>query len=359
MSEKIQKELQLYREKIDHIDLRLLELINERASMAQKIGEIKGTAAVYNPEREAKVLNRLREKNIGPLSDESVIRLFREIMSECLALEKPLSVAYLGPQGTFTQQATIRQFGHAAKTIACQSIDEAFHLVEIRQADYLVVPIENSTEGGVGRTLDLLVSTPLLVHGEVTLRIHHQLLSKANQLKDVKKILAHPQALAQCHEWLNKNLNLVPKIPVSSNAEGAKIAQDDPSIASIGSIIAAEIYQLNVLGFNIENEANNSTRFLALGHQTTQSTGNDKTSLIISAPNQPGAVHYLLEPFSQHKISMSKLESRPSRGGLWEYIFFIDIEGHIQDKNVQLALDELKKRASFVKWIGSYPVSPL
>lgn len=359
MSKKLQQELQPYREKIDNIDSQLLELMNERARTAQKIGDIKGTAAVYNPEREASVLNRLRNKNTGPLSDESVVRLFREIMSECLALEKPLSIAYLGPEGTFTQQAAIRQFGHAAKTIACQSIDEAFHLVEIKQADYLVAPVENSTEGAVGRTLDLLISTPLLVHGEVTLRIHHQLLSKASQLKDIQEVLAHPQALAQCHEWLNKHLSFAKRVPVSSNAEGAKLAQEDPSIASIASIIAAEIYQLNNLGTNIENEATNSTRFLVLGHQTTQSTGNDKTSLIVSAPNQPGAVHYLLEPFSQHRISMSKLESRPSKGGLWEYVFFIDIEGHVQDENIQLALNDLKKRASFVKWIGSYPISPL
>ncbi|MFH4415885.1 MAG: prephenate dehydratase [Neisseriaceae bacterium] len=349
-----------YRLSIDEIDTQILELINKRAGLAQQIGLLKGTTVAYRPEREALILDKLRLKNPGPLSDSSVTRLFREIMSECLALERVLQVACLGPEGSFTQQATIQQFGQAAKVISCSSVAESMTLTEKRETDYTMVPVENSTEGAVNRTLDLLVSTPLLIQNELTLQIHHQLLSCCNKISQIKKILAHPQALAQCRGWIERNLNPhVLVIPTNSNAEGAKRAKEDPSAAALASSIAAKIYQLNILAIDVEDEVANTTRFLVLGHQKVPATGKDKTSLIVSAPNQPGTIHRLLEPFSRYQISLTKLESRPSKSGLWDYIFFIDFLGHIQDETVSNAMKVLKERALFVKWLGSYPRAPL
>ncbi|WP_066568198.1 prephenate dehydratase [Snodgrassella sp. CFCC 13594] len=353
-------QLKPHRDAIDNIDETVLRLLNERASHAHAIGELKGTKAVYRPEREAAVLQRIQALNQGPLPDEAVARLFREVMSECLAVERPLSITYLGPQGTFTEQAAIKHFGHAAHTLPCISIDECFRQVEARQADYVVAPVENSTEGSVGRSLDLLVSTSLTACGEVVLRIHHHLLRRVSHVANIRKVYAHAQALAQCHEWLSKNLpNDVARISVASNAEAARLASEDESAAAIASQTAAERYQLSALANNIEDEPNNTTRFLVLGNQNTSATGRDKTSLIVSAPNKAGAVHGLLKPFSNHGVSMTKLESRPSRAGLWEYVFFIDIEGHHQDKTIQAALKELSERAAFVKLIGSYPTAVL
>ncbi|MBR6026887.1 MAG: prephenate dehydratase [Neisseriaceae bacterium] len=353
------KELQPHRDAIDNIDAQILNLLNQRATHAHKIGELKGTGVVYRPDREAAVLNRLRKLNDGPLSDTAVVRLFREVMSECLALERPLSICYLGPEGTFTHLAALKHFGHAAQTTACATIDEAFRMVEARQADYLVAPVENSTEGAIGRTLDLLVSTSLNVCGEVVMRIHHNLLRKIANMEGIQKIYAHPQALAQCHEWLNKNLSQAQRIPVSSNAQGALLATEDESSVAIASSLAAERYQLQQIAFNIEDEPNNTTRFLVLGQQNPNSTGKDKTSLVVGAPNRAGSVHRLLQAFSDYGVSMTKLESRPAKNMLWEYVFFIDIEGHQQDENVAKSLNVLEEQASFVKRLGSYPASYL
>lgn len=350
--------LKPHREAIDQIDQNILNLLNQRAVHAQKIGELKGGGVVYRPEREAEVLRRIQSLNPGHLSNEAVARLFREIMSECLAVERPLTIAYLGPEGTFTQLAAIKHFGHAAKTQACVSIDEAFRLVEARTADYVVAPVENSIEGAVGRTLDLMVSSSLKACGEVVLRIHHHFLRKTKDMKNICCVYAHAQALAQCHEWLNKNLpNDIARVPVASNAEAARLAGEDESACAIASQAAAELFKLEKLASNIEDEPNNTTRFLVLGHQATGSTGHDKTSLIVSAPNKPGVVHSLLLPFATHGVSMTKFESRPSKAGLWDYVFFIDIEGHVQEPNVQAALNELTEKAAFVKHIGSYPVA--
>lgn len=355
--------LKPHRDAIDAIDSRIVSLLNERATHARAIGELKGTGTVYRPEREAEVLQRVQALNRGPLPDEAVARLFREMMSECLALERPLQIAYLGPEGTFTQLAAIKHFGHAAKTVPCTTVDESFRLVEARQADYVVAPVENSTEGSVGRTLDLLVASPLRACGEVVLRIHHHLLRHPEStagMGGLSKIYAHAQALAQCHEWLNKNLpENVARISVSSNAEAARLAQADPNAAAIASQAAAERYGLAKLASNIEDEPNNTTRFLVLGWQDTQTTGRDKTSLIVSAPNKVGAVHTLLQPFADCGVSMTKLESRPSRAGLWEYVFFIDIEGHEHQESVQAALAALSERAAFLKIIGAYPMAVL
>jgi chorismate mutase/prephenate dehydratase len=352
--------LKLHRDAIDQIDVDILHLLNQRAQHARDIGEIKGGGIIYRPEREAQVLRRIKSLNPGPLPGESVARLFREIMSECLALEKPLSIAYLGPEGSFTQLATLKHFGHAARTVACSSIDEAFRLVESRQLDYVVAPVENSTEGAVGRTLDLMVSTPLKICGEVVLRIHHHLLRKTPAMDGIRRVYAHAQALAQCHEWLNKNLPAnVERVSVASNAEAARLAAEDADCAAIAGQAAAERYSLTKLAENIEDEPNNTTRFLVLGHQEVGPTAQDKTSIIVSAPNRPGAVHSLLEPLAANGVSMTKFESRPSRAGLWDYVFFIDVEGHYSSDNIAQALKGLGERTSFVKVLGAYPQAVL
>ncbi|OAM30267.1 chorismate mutase [Eikenella sp. NML03-A-027] len=351
-----------HRQAINAIDAEILSLLNQRAAHARAIGELKGTGTVYRPERESQVLQRIRSLNqtaAGILSDEAVARLFREIMSECLAVERPLTIAYLGPEATFTQQAAVKHFGHAARTQPCPSIDECFCLVETRQADYAVAPVENSTEGLVGRTLDLMVSTPLRACGEVLLRIQHHLLQQPGGSPQPEKVYAHTQALVQCHEWLNHHLPHATRISVASNAEAARLAAAEPQAAAIAGQTAAEHYHLAKLAANIEDEPNNNTRFLIFGHSRTRPSGRDKTSLIVSAPNRPGTVHRLLQPFSEHGISMTKLESRPSRAGLWDYLFFIDIEGHADSPQIQPALEALAECAAFVKIIGAYPQAVL
>lgn len=353
------EQLKIHRDAIDAIDAEVLKLLNSRASHAHEIGVIKGEGVVYRPEREAQVLTRIKSLNEGPLADETVARLFREIMSACLALERPLTIAFLGPEGTFTQAAAIKHFGHAAKTLACASIDEAFRMVEARNADYVVAPVENSTEGAIGRTLDLMVNTPLKVCGEVVLRIHQHLLRATDGREGILRVYSHAQSLAQCHEWLNKNLPGVERISVASNAEAARLASLDPTCAALAGDAAAERFALVKLADSIEDEPNNTTRFLVLGHQDVGVSGKDKTSLVISAPNKPGALHAVVEPLARHGVSMTKFESRPSRTGLWEYLFFVDVEGHVGDATVQAALDELRGVAAFVKVLGSYPVAVL
>lgn len=349
-------DLQKLRTEIDQIDDELLKLISRRAQIAQTIGRLK-QGNIYRPEREAQVLRRIKEANPGPLSGETAARLFREIMSACLALEQPLTVAYLGPQGTFTQAAAIKHFGHAAETTDCASIDEVFRKVESGQAAYAVVPVENSTEGAIGRTLDLLLNTPLMICGEVVVRIHHFLLRKGESMEGITKLYSHAQSFAQCHEWLNKNLPHVERITVASNAEAAKLAAADPKSAAIAGETAAEIYGLTPLARNIEDEPNNTTRFLVLGTHDAGRSGRDKTSLVMAAPNQPGAMHDLLGPFARNGVSMTKLESRPSGAGKWEYVFYVDVEGHQEDAPVVKALSELKGLAPFLKVLGSYPVA--
>ncbi|MDP2784132.1 MAG: prephenate dehydratase [Sulfurimicrobium sp.] len=351
--------LQQHRAAIDAIDDEMLKLVNARARHAQSIGAIKGGALVYRPEREAQVLRRVKENNPGPLSGESVARLFREIMSACLALEKPLQVAYLGPEGTFTQAAAIKHFGHAAQTEACASIDEVFRNVEAGAVDYGVVPVENSTGGAVGTTLDLLLESPLKVCGEVDLRVHQFLLRKPGASAKVVKVYSHAQSLAQCHDWLNQHLPGVERIPVVSNAKAAKLAGEDENAAAIAGEAAAEVYGLEKVAQNIEDEPNNTTRFLVISQHDAAPSGRDKTSLVLSSNNLPGAVYELLAPFAHFGVSMSKLESRPSRTGLWEYMFFVDVEGHHQDEKVAQALAELRDKAAFLKILGSYPAAVL
>ncbi|MDP2198642.1 MAG: prephenate dehydratase [Sulfurimicrobium sp.] len=353
------KELRQHRDAIDAIDDAMLKLINDRARHAQAIGALKGGGLVYRPEREAQILRRVKENNPGPLSGESVAKLFREIMSACLALEKPLKVAFLGPEGTFTQAAAVKHFGHAANTDACASIDEVFRNVEAGNADYGVVPVENSTGGAVGTTLDLLLETPLKVCGEVDLRVHQFLLRKPGATSRAIKVYSHAQSLAQCHEWLNQHLPGAERIPVVSNAKAAKLAAEDENAAAIAGETAAEVYDLEKVAENIEDEPNNTTRFLVIALHDAAPSGKDKTSLVLSSKNLPGAVYELLGPLARHGVSMSKLESRPSRTGLWEYMFFVDIEGHHQDEKVAQALAELRDKAAFLKVLGSYPAAVL
>ncbi|MEZ0233279.1 MAG: prephenate dehydratase [Methylophilaceae bacterium] len=349
--------LKQHRDQIDAIDEQLLKLINQRAQLAREIGNLKHGGPIYRPEREAQVLRRLVEANDGPLSAEAVTAIFRSVMSNCRALEKELSVAFLGPLGTFSEEAANKQFGGLSAPIQCSSIDEVFRMVESSRVDYGVVPVENSTEGAVGRTLDLLMATGLHICGEITLPVHHNLLSKKNDKSEVRKVYSHAQSLAQCHEWLNQNLPDVERQAVASNAEAARLATEDPGAAAIASKRAAELFELNLLAESIEDDPKNTTRFLVLANHEVAASGKDKTSLVIATKNIPGAVVDLLKPLAEYNVSMSKLESRPSKTGMWEYVFFVDIEGHHQEAHVKNALIELEKRASLLKILGSYPVA--
>lgn len=361
MSQQLQNELGAVRREIDAIDASLLQLLNQRATCAQRVGEIKarhGEAGfIYRPEREAQVLRRIQQENPGPLSSEAVTWLFREVMSACLSLEQPLSVAFLGPLGSFTGSAAAKHFGHAANLLPQTSIDAVFRETEAGHAHYAVVPIENSTEGAVGRSMDLLFATSLKVCGEVVLRIHHNLLTRVARLDEVKKIYSHAQSLAQCHEWLDRNLPQVPRISVASNSQAAELALNEDGAAAIAGEAAAERFKVPILVANIEDEPNNTTRFLVLGHHDTGASGNDKTSLIMSAPNRTGSLHGLLLPFAQAGVSMTRLESRPARHTLWDYVFFVDIDGHRDDQKVAQALAELQQQAAYLKVLGSYPAA--
>ena len=350
-------ELKKFREEIDRIDDELLRMFNERAKLAQQIGHAKGESAVLRPEREAQILRRLQEANSGPLSNEAVAQLYTEIMSQCRALEAPLKVAYLGPHGTFTEAAAFQRFGQAMSGLPTDNIDGVFAAVESGAANYGVAPVENSTEGAVGRTLDLLLNSNLKICGEVLLQVHQCLLSNENDPALVRKVYSHPQSFGQCQGWLNAHLPHAERITASSNADAARLAAQESFAAAIAGERAAQHFRLKVLVQNIEDDARNTTRFLVLGNQDVAPSGKDKTSLVMSAANRPGAVHDLLAPLAKHGVSMTKLESRPARSGLWEYVFFVDIEGHQQDAKVAAALAELKQVAAFVKVLGSYPVA--
>ena len=354
------EQLKQLRDQIDAIDNELLELVSKRARLAQQIGEIKKSGIIYRPEREAQILARMQELNPGPISSEHIKQLFTEIMSLCRSLEKPMSVAYLGPNGTFSEEAALKRFGSAITAIACDSIDEVFRTVETDTANYGMVPVENSSEGAVGRTMDLLLQTPLLICGEIQLPVHQFLMAQQTELSQINKIYSHPQSLAQCHHWLKANLPHIPHsalVNTASNADAARQATADKNAAAIASKRAAELFGLSICAENIEDDAKNTTRFLVIGRQIVAASGKDKTSLILSTNNRSGAIYKLLEPLAQHDVSMSRLESRPSRTGLWQYLFFVDIEGHQEDANVAAALAELREKASFSKVLGSYPAT--
>jgi chorismate mutase/prephenate dehydratase len=361
-------ELESIRERIDALDAQLHALINERARLAQQVGISKHasghTVDFYRPEREAQVLRLALERNQaarGPLRDEEILRLFREIMSACLAQQEPLKVGFLGPEGTFTQQAVYRQFGHSVRALPLVSIEEVFHEVAIGTADFGVVPIENSSEGTVNSTLDMFLTSALGICGEVELRIHHNLLGLMAELGDVQRVCAHAQALAQCRGWLGEHMPAVERVAVSSNAEGARRARDEVGTAAIAPLAAAEVYGLHVLVPEIEDRPDNTTRFLVVGRKSFPPSGQDKTTLLVSASHTdaPGALFQLLEPLARHGISMTRIESRPSRRRKWDYVFFIDLEGHAAEEPLATALAELKTRTSLCRVLGSYPRSIL
>lgn len=344
------------RNEIDAIDDELLRLINTRAQLAQQIGRQK-SGTTYRPEREAQIFSRLQQANTGPLRNEQVVHLFTEVISLCRALEEPLVVAYLGPQGTFSEEAVTKRFGSAVTSIPCNSIDDIFRKVESGTASYGVVPVENSTEGAVGRTMDLLLQTPLKICGELQLPIHQCLMAHCADLASIQKVYSHPQSFAQCQTWLNEKLPTVDRINAASNADAARQAAADSNAAAIAGKKAAEVFGLEICASNIEDNPNNMTRFLIVGQQEVAPSGRDKTSLAMATHNRPGAVYELLAPFAQHRVSMTRLESRPSRASLWEYVFFTDIEGHQKDENVAKALQTLRDNATFLKVFGSYPVA--
>jgi len=347
------------RARIDEIDSSLLELISERAQVATEVARVKSEQSddngFYRPEREAQVLRKIIDRNQGPLSEEEMARLFREIMSACLALEHTLDIAYLGPEGTFTQTAALKHFGHSVKTTAMGTIDQVFREVESGACQYGVVPVENSIEGVVNHTLDMLINSSLMICGEVELRIHHHLLSNEDSVDKIMRVYSHQQSLAQCRAWLDTHLLKAERISVNSNAEAARLAAEESNAAAIAGESAAEFYELSILMKNIENETDNTTRFLVLGQHETMPSDNDKTSLLFSAPNKPGSLQEMLACFSDNGVSLTRIESRPSRKGMWEYVFFVDIEGHAQEATVALALDKLNESASMVKLLGSYP----
>jgi chorismate mutase / prephenate dehydratase len=345
---------------IDAIDAQLQELISARARIAQTVGVTKraaGTAEFYRPEREAEVLRRVVERNHGPLSNEEMVRLYREIMSACLAQQEPLKIAFLGPEGTFTQQAVLKHFGHSVRAVPLPAIDEVFREVESGVADFGVVPIENSSEGTVSHTADMFLTSPLKICGEVELRVHQHLLGRVASLKKIERICAHQQALAQCRGWLAEHLPDAERIAVSSNAEGARRARDEAGTAAIAGDAAAEVYGLKILVPEIEDHLDNTTRFLVVGRKLLAPSGRDRTTLLLSAPDTagPGALLRLLEPFASSGITLTRLESRPSRRKKWDYVFFVDIEGHAADARVHEALGKVRKVASLMKLLGSYP----
>ncbi len=353
--------LEAVRARIDSVDEQIQRLINERAKLAQLVGISKSrdghTVDFYRPEREAQVLRRVRERNRGPLRDEEIVRLFREIMSACLAQQEPLKVAYLGPEATFSQTAVLTHFGHSVRALPLGSIDEVFHEVESAAADFGVVPIENSTEGTVNHTLDRFSGSPLKICGEVELRIHHYLMGNMSALGRIVRICSHPQSLAQCRGWLQEHLPSVELVPVSSNGEAARRARDERGTAAIAGETAAEVYGLKILAPEIEDRADNTTRFLVLGRKLLAASGQDRTTLLVSIADtdSPGALHRLLEPLARHRVSMTRIESRPSHRRKWDYIFFIDIDGHAEEPHVARALEALKRRASLFRVLGSYP----
>ena len=350
------------RERIDEVDERIQSLINERARLAQQVGLTKGdlTSAVdyYRPEREAEVLRKIKARNEGPLRDEEMLRLFREIMSACLAQQEPLKVGFLGPEGTFTQTAVYKHFGHSVRALPFHTIDEIFHEVESGVADFGVVPIENSTEGSVNNTLDMFLTSPLKIAGEIELRIEQHLLGSETGLDKIERICAHEQSLAQCRGWLREYLPHVELIGMSSNAAGARRARDEAGTAAIGPAVAADVYDLQVLVSNIEDRADNATRFLVIGRELLAASGSDKTTILVSTSDTAGGagvLHQLLQPLANHGVSMTRIESRPSRRKNWDYVFFIDLDGHAEESPAREALAELQERSSLFRILGAYP----
>lgn len=357
--DKNQATLSEVRQEIDALDGQIQALISARARLASAVRESKGqlehAVDYYRPEREAQVLRAVLERNQGPISDAEMLRLFREIMSVCLAQQEPLKIAYLGPEGTFTQQAVNQHFGHSVQALGVTGIDDVFTQVESGEADFGVVPVENSNQGIVSHTLDRFVDSDLKICGEIEMAIHHNLLSKAKSLASVERIYSHQQSLSQCKNWIRQHLPLAECIAVSSNAEAARRVRHSPDAAAISSKSAADIYGVPVLFARIEDRADNATRFLVIGRQLLSPSGDDKTSLLLAGDEGPGALHSLLSPLAHHALNMTRIESRPARAGRWSYVFFIDVDGHAETEPLKTALAEMQKQASLTRVLGSYP----
>lgn len=357
------KTLSELRVQIDAVDLELLALLNRRAALAHEVGEIKRLdgSAVFRPEREAQVISGLQQANDGALKNESVAKIWREVMSACRALEAPQRVAYLGPAGTFSEEAALRFFGSSIQHVPCLNFDQVFHAASAGSAEFGVVPVENSTEGVVTRSLDLLLHSPLHIVGEISLLVRHQLLRSTPSLEGIEVVLAHPQALAQCQTWLTDHLPHAERRAVSSNAEGARLATTNPNWAGIASERAGAEFGLHTAAHAIQDDAYNRTRFVVVCLPSTmpapQASGKDCTSLVVSVPNRPGAVHDMLVPLKQHGVSMTRFESRPARSGQWEYYFYIDLQGHPSQANVAAALQDLAGLCAFYKILGTYPIA--
>ncbi len=352
--------LNVLREQIDKLDADIQRLISERARCAQQVAEVKKAedtdVVFYRPEREAQVLRKVMERNQGPLNNEEMARLFREIMSACLALEQPVRVAYLGPEGTFTQAAALKHFGHSCISVPMSAIDEVFREVAAGAVNYGVVPVENSTEGVVNHTLDNFLDSSVHICGEVELRIHqHLLVSDVTKTENITRIYSHAQSLAQCRKWLDSHFPKAERVAVSSNAEAARRLQSEWNAAAIAGDMAAELYGLKKLHEKIEDLPDNSTRFLIIGTQTVPASGDDKTSIIVAVRNKPGALYQLLAPFHKAGIDLTRVETRPSRNGAWSYVFFIDFSGHAADAAVAAVLEEVSGQAADVRILGSYP----
>ena len=353
------KDLSGIRKRIDALDAEIQSLISERARLAMEVrgakGDLGGGAEYYRPDREAQVLRGIIERNEGPLSDSVMLRLFREIMSACLAQQEPMKIAYLGPEGTFTQQAVYRQFGHSVQAVAQDSIEDVFLQVQAGEVDFGVVPVENSSQGMVSHTLDLFLNVDVKICAEVELRIHQHLLSAAKSLGTIERVYAHAQSLAQCKHWLAAHLPDAERIAVSSNAEAARRVRNASESAAIAGRHAAEVYGVPVLFGNIEDHVDNTTRFLVLGRKLLDPSGDDKTTLMVAGSDGPGALFKLLEPMARHGVNMNRIESRPSRQGKWDYVFFIDVDGHRDDEALGAVLAELENEARLVRVLGSYP----
>ena len=355
------------RNKSDAIDEEIGRLISARAECAQEVADVKkanlpddAKILFYRPEREAQVLRKAMERNNGPLSNEEMARLFREIMSACLALENPIKVAYLGPEGTFTQQASLKHFGHSALVLPFSAIDEVFREVEAGAVNYGVVPVENSTEGVVNHTLDNFMGSNLKICGEVELRIHHNLMvSDVTNVNSITRIYSHSQSLAQCRKWLDAHYPNAERVAVSSNAEAAKRLKGEWNAAAIAGSMAADLYGLKIIAEKIEDQPDNSTRFLIIGKQAVPQSGVDKTSIVVAMRNEPGALHKLLEPFHRHNIDLTRVETRPSRTGAWTYVFFIDFAGHVDEPLISDVMKEVANRCADLKLLGSYPKAVL
>lgn len=362
------KQLDAIRERIDEIDTRLLELISERARCAREVAEVKLAASqssdtpatFYRPEREAQVLRAIQDRNPGPLASDYVASIFREIMSSCLALENPLSVAYLGPEGTYSQAAALKHFGQSAILVGQPSIYEVFRQVEARECDYGVVPVENSTEGMVGQTLDSFLESSLQIIGEIELQVVHHLLGAASiHIHSVKLVLGHEQALAQCRQWLDSNLPEVPRETVASNGAAAMRAASETGVAAIAGDLAARLHELKPLANAIQDSSANTTRFLVLGRESVPSSGHDKTSLLVSARNRPGALLGLLRPFEENGISLTRIDSRPSKTEKWTYVFYIECQGHLADDIMLDVMGQIEEHSIMLKRLGSFPRAPI